>query len=119
MIDLFARRSGFLGNTLKLVAGAGIGQALTLIISPILTRLYTPSEFGVYTFFISIVGGAALVATLRYEMAIILQKDEKQAINMASLSLFISFCVCCFLLLSICLYVCKNCIIYLSEEGQV
>ncbi len=99
MIDLFARRSKFLANTLKLVIGAGIGQAITLIISPILTRLYTPSEFGIFTFFISIVGGLALVSTLRYEMAIILQKDEKNAINMASLSLFISFCICCFLLL--------------------
>ncbi len=99
MIDLFAHRSKFLTNTLKLVVGAGIGQAITLIIAPILTRLYTPSEFGIYTFFISIVGGFALIATLRYEMAIILQRDEKQAVNMASLSLLISFCICCFLLL--------------------
>jgi len=103
MIDIITRKKPFLTNTFKLVAGAGIGQAISLAIAPLLTRIYSPAEFGLYTFFISIAGGFGLVATLRYEMAIILQKRSDEGINMASISMTITFLISCILLAGIAL----------------
>lgn len=101
MNDRIKNLPPFLSSTIKLVTGAGLGQIISLAISPFLTRIYSPTEFGVYTFFISIVGAFGLVATLRYEMAVILQKSDDEAINMSSLSLFIALLISGLLLVGI------------------
>jgi O-antigen/teichoic acid export membrane protein len=82
-------KSEFLRNTLQLVFGTGMAQAISFAASPILTRLFSPNDFGQFTFFISIVAAFALIATLRYELAIIYAKDEKDAANVLSLSIVI------------------------------
>ncbi len=88
------RQSEFLRNSAKLVAGTAIAQAISFLVTPMITRLYTPQDVGVFTFFISIAGGLGLIATLRYEMAIVPAKEEKDSVNVAFLSLFIAFAVC-------------------------
>ncbi|MCX6241612.1 MAG: oligosaccharide flippase family protein [Bacteroidetes bacterium] len=77
-------------NISKLVAGTFIAQLITFLVAPVITRLFTPSDFGAFTFLISIAGGIGMVATLRYEMAIILPADDKDSINLAFLSLIIA-----------------------------
>jgi O-antigen/teichoic acid export membrane protein len=47
-----------------------------------------------FTFFISIVGGIGLIATLRYEMAVVPAKDDHESVNAAFLSLLIAFTLC-------------------------
>ncbi|MBN1199458.1 MAG: oligosaccharide flippase family protein [Bacteroidales bacterium] len=101
MIYFSKRKTPFLRDISKLVAGAGIGQAISLAIAPMLTRLYSPTDFGVYTFFISIAGGFGLIATLRYEMAIILQKRQTEAIGMTVLSFVITFLIASILMIGI------------------
>ncbi|MEI6681147.1 MAG: oligosaccharide flippase family protein [Bacteroidota bacterium] len=91
-------QSAFIKNAAKLVAGTAIAQAITFLITPVITRLFTPADVGVFTFFISLVGGLGLVATLRYEMAVVLPKEEKDSVNMAFLSLSIAFGLGLFLL---------------------
>lgn len=103
-VSLLSNRSQFIKNTFKLVVGSGIAQAVTFLISPLLTRLYTPEDLGLFTFFISIVGLFALIATLRYELAIIFCKEDKDAINVASLSVFIAFALSVLLFILVVLY---------------
>ena len=100
------RQSEFLRNSAKLVAGTAIAQAISFLVTPMITRLYTPQDVGVFTFFISIAGGLGLIATLRYEMAIVPAKEEKDSVNVAFLSLFIAFAVC--LLLAILILICNQ-----------
>src|ERR1035437_4249188 len=88
--SLISNRSPFIQNTLKLVLGSGIAQVITFLVSPVLTRLYTPADLGLFTFFISIVGLFALIATLRYEIAVIFPKEDKDAVNIVSLSVIIA-----------------------------
>ncbi len=102
--SLISNRSPFVQNTLKLVLGAGIAQVITFLVSPVLTRLYTPEDLGLFTFFISIVGLFALIATLRYEIAIIFPKEDKDAINIVSLSVIIAFGLSFLLLILVILY---------------
>lgn len=91
MIKILRNRSDFIKNALKLVAGTAVAQAISFLVSPVITRLYTPADFGIFTFIISIVGGFGLIATLRYEMAVVLPKEEKNAVNIVFLSLGIAF----------------------------
>lgn len=74
-----------------LTIGAALGQAITVLVSPILTRLYSPEDFGVFGVFASILGIVTVVASLRYEYALPLPEDDETAANILAL---------CFLLLS-------------------
>jgi len=102
--SLISNRSPFIQNTLKLVLGSGIAQLITFLVSPILTRLYTPADLGLFTFFISIVGLFALIATLRYEIAVIFPKEDKDAVNIVSLSMIIALGLSFLLLILVILY---------------
>jgi O-antigen/teichoic acid export membrane protein len=81
--------SQFIRNTFKLVLGTGIAQVISFAASPVLTRLFSPDDFGQFTFFSSIFAAFALIATLRYELAIISTKDEKDSGNVVLLSALI------------------------------
>lgn len=94
MIKSLLSRSDFVKNSFKLVAGTAIAQAISILASPVISRLFTPADFGTFTFIISIVGGFGLIATLRYEMAVLLPKEEKNAVNIAFISLKIAFLIC-------------------------
>lgn len=94
MLKILRNRSDFIKNSFKLVAGTAIAQTISFLVSPFITRLYTPADFGTFTFIISIVGGFGLIATLRYEMAVVLPKEEKHAVNVVFLSLGIAFAIC-------------------------
>ncbi|NCA76133.1 MAG: hypothetical protein EOM90_07345 [Alphaproteobacteria bacterium] len=91
MITGLRNRSGFLKNTFKLVAGTAVSQAITLLLAPVIARLYTPAEMGLFTFFMSLAGGFALIATLRYEMAIILPQNDRESVDLTWISTAIAF----------------------------
>jgi O-antigen/teichoic acid export membrane protein len=76
------RGGGFLANVLVLAGGTGLSQLVLILASPFLTRLYSPSEFGVLAVFSSTLGLLAVVATLRYEFAIPLPESTASAINL-------------------------------------
>ncbi len=86
-------RSGFSKSLITLLSGTTIAQAITLLISPILSRLYTPHDFGVFGTFLSIVSAIALIASLRYEIAIVLPKKEEVAINLLALAALLTIII--------------------------
>jgi O-antigen/teichoic acid export membrane protein len=61
------------------MGGAVAGQLAMLLVLPVLTRLYSPRDFGVFAVFASLVGIVAVVACLRFEVAIPLQKTRRNA----------------------------------------
>ncbi len=65
--------------TLTLMAGGALAQALPLLLGPLLTRLYTPSQFGLYHLFAAVAANLAVVACARYEHALPLANDEAEA----------------------------------------
>jgi O-antigen/teichoic acid export membrane protein len=71
--------SSFLRKWLLLASGTLIGQALVVISSPLLTRLFTPEEFGVFAVFAALVGIAATLSGLRYEFAVPLASSDEDA----------------------------------------
>ena len=75
------------------MTGTTIAQAIPIAISPILTRIYTPKDFGMFALYMSVASIISVVATGRYELAIMLPKKDEDAINIVALSIIISFFV--------------------------
>ncbi len=86
-------KSEFSRNVLTLMTGTSIAQAIPIAISPILTRIYTPEDFGVFALYLSVASIVSTMATGRYELAIMLPKKDEDAINIVVLSITISFFV--------------------------
>ncbi len=86
MINRLKPKTEFSKNVLTLITGSTIAQAIPIAISPILTRIYTPEDFGVLAFFISIVSIMAVISTGKYEMSLILPKKDTFAYQLLILS---------------------------------
>ncbi|MBL0686303.1 MAG: oligosaccharide flippase family protein [Sulfurospirillum sp.] len=82
-------KSEFLRDVLILMSGTTIAQIIPISISPILTRLYTPEDFGVFALFVAIVGLMAVTASAGYEQAILIPNYDKYAINILVLGFFL------------------------------
>jgi O-antigen/teichoic acid export membrane protein len=77
-------RSQFARNVITLMTGTTVAQAIPIAISPILTRVYSPDDLGIFALYMSIVSIASVVSTGRYEMAIMMptadEEDEVRAV---------------------------------------
>jgi hypothetical protein len=67
--------------------GTTISQAIPIIISPILTRIYLPEEFGSLILFMSIVSILSVIVSLRYEKAIVQPLSDEDAISLVAISM--------------------------------
>ena len=83
--------SPFLQNVVKLVGATGLAQVIQLIATPVLTRIYSPDEFATYQYFYSIASVIAVIATFRYELAVVIPKEPSDARSIATAGIFISF----------------------------
>ncbi|MFI8575862.1 lipopolysaccharide biosynthesis protein [Rossellomorea aquimaris] len=82
-------KGNFFRNVSILVSGTALSLIVIVLTTPLLTRLYTPEEFGGYSIYVSILYTTSVMASLLYESAIPLPKDEDDAVNLLSLSLII------------------------------
>ena len=62
------------------------GQALTLLILPILSRLYTPADFAIWALFISISSTIIVGSAFRYDISILLPASVRDSIKLSILS---------------------------------
>jgi len=77
-------------NIFTLITGTSLAQILPVAVSPILSRLYSPSDFGVLAIFFSITSIFGTVINGRYELAVILPENDSDAINILALGVLIS-----------------------------
>lgn len=78
-------------NFLTLLTGSGLSQLIILGASPILTRVFSPEDFGVSALFLSITSILLILGTGRYEMAIIQTKDNVDGLSLTIGTIAISF----------------------------
>ncbi|WP_168800724.1 lipopolysaccharide biosynthesis protein [Psychroserpens sp. NJDZ02] len=93
-----------LKNVLTLLSGTALAQAIPVLISPILTRIYSPSEIGVYTIFFATVNILAILSTGRLELAILIPKHKKDSYSILKLSLAFSVIISAISLLILLLF---------------
>src|SRR5690554_5526121 len=79
-------KSKFGRNVVTLITGTGLAQALPIALSPILTRLYTPDEFGIFALYASIYTILAVFVAGKYELAIVIPRYDGEAMNIATLA---------------------------------
>ena len=83
------------GKSILLVAsGTVVAQVLGIIFSPIITRIYPPGQYGILTAYSSVLSILAISASLDYQKAVPISKDDDEAINVLLLSV-------CFLIMSV------------------
>jgi O-antigen/teichoic acid export membrane protein len=76
-----------------LTMGTVIAQGITIAVTPLLTRLYTPSDFGLLAVFLAVVSVGATLVTLRYETSILVPKASTESANLVLLSLMLGACL--------------------------
>jgi len=91
--DCINKKSSFAIDVLKLVSGATLAQALSVLVTPVFSRLFSPEAFGTAAVFGSIVAIVGVVACLRYDAAIMLPKRDEEATNLLAVSLFFTLVV--------------------------
>lgn len=97
-------KSNFTKNVFLLASGTAFAQALPIVISPILTRIYSPSDFGTLALFVAITSIFASITNGRYELAIMLPEKDKNAIKILYLTLIINFSLSLLLLFIILIF---------------
>lgn len=104
LIRKFIPNNSFARNTITLMTGTSIAQAIPIAISPILTRLYTPEEFGVFGLYLALTSIVSVVVTGRYELAIMLPKKDSEAAQIVALSVLLSFVISSIILLFVVMF---------------
>ena len=91
MLKAFIRRiltkGTFASNVAVLGSGTALGQISVILAAPILSRMYTPADFGNLQFIVSVALILATFSTLRYEMSIPLPKRDADAYRLVKLSI--------------------------------
>ncbi len=79
LLHRFIPQSGIVRNFLVLLSGGAIAQILPALLSPVISRLYSPADFAEFAFWSNLANTIAVIATLRYELAIVLPKEDNSA----------------------------------------
>lgn len=87
------KTNGFIRSVFILVGGTILGHAITMITLPVITRIYSPNDFGVLATFTAILATISVIACLRFEIAIPIADNDMDAYYLAILSMVSSFII--------------------------
>ncbi|GGZ37873.1 polysaccharide biosynthesis protein [Echinicola pacifica] len=93
MLSKFHFKNEFVKNVVTLMTGTGIAQAIPIALSPILSRIYSPDQFGLFALYTGISAILLVLATGRYELAIMLPAKNEEASDIVKLSICISLLI--------------------------
>lgn len=94
----------FFQNIAVVAGGNATAKLIGIIAAPVITRLYTPEDYGIFSVFLSVIGIAGSLATLRYAVTIPIAKEEKVADNILKLCFLITLTLSLFWFLGIALF---------------
>src|SRR5690348_12374101 len=77
-------RRPFLKNVSIMLTGAAAGQFVSVALAPVLTRLYSPQQFGVLSVYTAVLSILVVLASLRYELTLPLASSEEDAVNLVA-----------------------------------
>lgn len=78
-IDRFLPKGSALRHVSLVAGGTTIAQGIGIITMPLLSRIYSPADFGVMAVFVSVTSILVEISGLRYHFAIPLPKQERYA----------------------------------------
>jgi O-antigen/teichoic acid export membrane protein len=93
--------SNFSKRVVTLIGGTGLAQAMPILASPILSRLYTAKDFGLFALFLAISSVLATLASGRYELAIVLPARDSDGAKLTIAAIYLSVVVALALLVTV------------------
>ncbi|EOB9242665.1 type 8 capsular polysaccharide synthesis protein Cap8K [Staphylococcus aureus] len=87
------RLNKFIGDSFLMILSSGIAQVILIITTPIITRLYSPAEFGEFTIFSNIVMILIPIINARYDLLIVNAKNDRSANILSQISFLISLLI--------------------------
>lgn len=93
-----------LKNIVILTSGVMLAQIITFVCQPIITRLYSPEDFGALSLITSLVNMLTPILTLQYQMAIITADSDKEANVASSLTFYLLTLMMLFISLGLTVY---------------
>lgn len=94
MRTLLRRLRPHVRNLSVLTIGTVVAQLVPIIASPILSRLYSPADFGVWAVFVSLASILAATASAKYSAAVYLPDTLPETVHIARLSIYVSLSNC-------------------------
>lgn len=88
---------GFVRNVFVLMGGTTVAMILPVLATPLLTRLYTPEDYGVFALFLSVATLLSVLVTGNYEPALMLPEKDEEAFNLLAVCLAVCLFVCALL----------------------
>lgn len=82
-----ARFENVFRSVATLAAGSGFARLIVLAVTPVVTRIYTPEEFGALAVFTALTAILLPLLTFCYPLALPLPSQDRSAANLAVLSL--------------------------------
>lgn len=76
-----------------MILSSGIAQVILIITTPIITRLYSPTEFGEFTIFSNIAMILIPIINARYDLLIVNTKNDRSANILSQISFLISLLI--------------------------
>lgn len=98
------KESKFVRNVIIVASGTAGAQLITMLFSPIITRMYGPEAFGVMGTFSAMINIVIPIAALTYPIAIVLPKTHNEAKKIMKLSMFVATILSIISLISIILF---------------
>lgn len=86
---IFSGRS-FASHVLAVSGSAFVGQALSVLVGPVNSRLYRPVDYGTLSLFGAMFTSVSVVGTMQYEMALANADDDAEAMNLVVLCFLLS-----------------------------
>lgn len=93
IIKRYIGKSNYKKHVLYLMSGRVIAQFVPILLTPVLTRIYSPSEFGVFGVYFTIVSLVSMISSGRYCLAVLLPKEEEKAQGIYFLSSIFSIII--------------------------
>jgi lipopolysaccharide exporter len=85
-LSRFFRKGSFGQQVLTLMSATVIGQVITVLAAPILTRIYDPAAFGVYAMYATVLMLSVPLVCGRYELAIVPAETDDEAFGLLLIS---------------------------------
>lgn len=108
--------SPYIKNIIFVAFGAIISQIIPIITAPILTRIYSPEDYGIFGLYMSIVSISVTLASARFDLAIFIPKNLEDSKRIFVITISISAVFSLFLFLLI-LATKHNIIVSLNLKG--
>lgn len=97
-------QGGFLKAISLLVGGTVFAQGLAILALPVLTRIYSPTDFSLFAVYTSLIMIISVASCLRFEIAIPIPEEKSEAVNLVVLSFLSNLLISLLLLIIVALF---------------